>query len=120
MKFTFKTYISVLLISLLVIALVNIVKQQTIVEERLNKYQQAAIEEPKEIKGKWQIIMFQGRLFPPPIIKTSCYYAKDKMLWYKDEVTGEELPVPADAMILPDDGRDLEAYGVYDINIDYN
>jgi hypothetical protein len=80
--------------------------------------EQPKVEEPQRITGHWQIIMFQSRLFPPPTIKTTSYYIKDKVIWYLDTETGEELPLEGDWIVLPDDGRDLEPYGIYKLKGD--
>lgn len=84
-------------------------------EDRIMQQPRAQVEEPQKMTGKWQIIMFRSGIFPPRVIKTDCYYVKDKTIWYRDMTTGAELPLPEGDQIVPDDGRDLEQYGVYKI-----
>lgn len=83
--------------------------------DKINDRLQVKVEEPQRITGKWQIVLYQPGIFPPKIVKTDSYYIRDKVLWYQDEDTGEDIPVIGDCIALPDDGRDLEAYGVYDV-----
>jgi hypothetical protein len=99
----------------ILIALADLELKQTQYMDRLNDKPQVTVEEPQMITGRWQIILYNSRIFPPKVIKTSSYYVKDKVIWYKDEVTQDELPMPDGGMLIPDDGRDLETYGVYDV-----
>lgn len=85
----------------------------------LNDKPEVTVEEPQKINGKWQIILYHANIVPTKIIKTSCYFVRDKIIWYLDASTGDELPLPEGAMIIPDDDRNLEDYGVYDIEF-YN
>lgn len=114
MKNGFKILISIVLCVIL-IALLGIMDKQTQLKEKLDDKPKVVIEEPQRITGKWQILLFKSGIFPPKIIKTNYFYSKDKIIWYADPLTGVELPLPEGDMIVPDDGRDLEQYGVYKI-----
>lgn len=98
--------------------LVLMMDKQYQLENRIVQQARPQVEEPQRIQGKWQIIMYRSGIFPPKIIKTDCYYVKDKIIWYRDMATGEELPLPEGDQIIPDDGRDLEQYGVYKLDMD--
>lgn len=74
------------------------------------------IEEPARINGKWLIITGNSKIIPPKIVYTTSYYISDGILWYKDQKTGLELPYSGDFQVLPDDNRNLEDYGVYDLD----
>lgn len=82
-------------------------------EDRINNSSHIEVEKPHKVIGKWQIVLFNAGIIPTKTIKTSCFYVKEKVVWYADPLTGDELPLPEEAMVIPDDGRELEQYGVY-------
>jgi hypothetical protein len=99
----------------MLLGILSLSERQQQLEDKINQSSKPEIEQPARITGKWQIILFQSGMIPPRVIKTSSYFVKDKIIWYADEVTGQELPLPTEAMIIPDDQRNLEQYGVFDI-----
>jgi hypothetical protein len=118
MKKAFYVILSVVL-AIGLIAILNIEFKQQQLEDKIKQSAKPEIEEPVKLVGDWQIILFQAGIVPTKIIKTNSFFVKDKVVWYQDESTGDELPLPEGSMVLPDDGRDLEQYGVYDIDF-YN
>lgn len=114
MRNGFKVIIAFALCVML-LGIISIAERQMQFEDRISQTAKPEIEEPVKITGKFQIILFQASMIPSRAIKTSSFFVKEKIIGYADHITAQDLPLQEGAMIIPDDDRDIEQYGVFDV-----